>query len=144
MRKAFLVFVCLILTLQLAGCGLFTSKSSFEAAAKEYYEAIKGKDFQRAADFNSPAVFKKLSKEEIVQLFSKTNTKLGDLQSFQLVDWNIHYELGIQGGVYCSLLYKVVYSKSEAEETVDLFRPIAGGQVKIIGYNVSSKDLLLG
>lgn len=69
--------------------------------------------------------------------------KMGDLQTYKLNTWKVTSVAGTGGsGSYYELQYEVTYSKYLATETLTLFKPTSGTEIKILGHNIDSSGFL--
>ncbi len=135
-----------ILTLLLIlvfGCGFTEDKNVAENLANDLFDSISVQDFDRTMHFYSSRFFEHTSQDEWLAILHNLNMKLGDLESYELVSWNIKKQAHTSGtGTYVLLQYNVNYSKYPSVETLTLFRPI-GGELKILGHNINSAGLLI-
>lgn len=130
--------------LVVSGCGLGQEKGKAEEVASGYFERVKQKDFEGALDFYSPKFYQATPREKWLELLGKFNGKLGDLKQYKLVGWNFKKWAGSGGtsGTYWQLQYQTTYSKHPAQETLMVFKPLRGGEFKIIAHNINSEGLL--
>jgi hypothetical protein len=142
--KEFLMIPALILILGLvASCAdEIEDKTIAEDAAKSYFNAIRDKDFDKALTFYSPEFFKRTSHEVWLQTLKTMNAKLGDLKSYELIDWRFQKNIGmVSNDTFYLMKYKVIYSKYSAEERLDFIKPASGDEIKIIGHSINSEGL---
>jgi hypothetical protein len=129
----------LILLIFASGCGLIMKeKQNTDAFMESYFETIKRRDFQGALKFYSEKFFEVISPEAWLSALKDINSKLGNLQSYTLLSWNITKNL--QGTSY-KIKYKVKYAKHIAEETFILYRPIGSKQIKIQAHHIKPSGL---
>jgi hypothetical protein len=114
------------------------SESAAADVANRYFESIRKKDFDTALNFYAPQFFERTPQETWLQNLKKVNDKLGDLKSYELVQWEVRNNIGTsESGTFYILQYKVVYAKQSANERITLFKPVAGGEIKILGHNIT-------
>jgi len=114
--------VAALLCAVLVGCGdPGDTVNMAEQVAGSYYQALKNKDFEKAAGF-----FKDTNSKPRAQWHDQLqeyNSKLGELQSYQLVDKVVNT---VYSGTLYTLRYKTKYSKFSATETLILFEGVSG------------------
>ncbi|HEY79150.1 MAG TPA: hypothetical protein G4O09_08570 [Dehalococcoidia bacterium] len=138
----FLIFI-MVLSAQTTGCGIAEEKSATENVVTSYFEAVKAKDFDKALSFYSPKFFEVTPQDDWLEALKTINAKLGDLQTYKLTSWKGNKQVGTAGsGTYYELRYEVTYSKYPAKEVFNIFKPSAGGELKIQGHNINSIGLI--
>jgi len=127
----------------LAGCSdAGNTMGHAEQIGAGYYQALKDKDFHKAASFflnraDAP------QQQWLVQI-QEYNRKLGDLQSYKLVDEAVNT---VYSGTRYILRYSTHYSKFPAMETLVLFEGVVNvgpGQAEGLGVEnlfIQSKGL---
>jgi len=115
-------------------------KKEAEAVTEKLYKDLKGKDYLDAEKYFSSKFFQATSKEDLVGIFTKTNEKLGDFKSKNLIDWKTHKIVGSNPSSEYLLLYEIEYQKYPARETIRLIKE--KDSIRIIGYNVNSEGFL--
>jgi hypothetical protein len=141
MKFLFLLFIFASST---ASCGSIAQDSkAAESVARDYFESIRAKDFDKALTFYAPQFFEQTSREDWLQGLHNLDEKLGDLSKYDLVGWRIQSNVGAPiSGTFYILQYKVTYTKYQADETLTLFRPTTGGEIKILGHSIQSPGFL--
>jgi hypothetical protein len=142
--KSIFLFSLLILIFLMASCGNIAQDSkAAEAVAKDYFESIRAKDFDKAITFYAPQFFEKTTREEWLQSLKNINERLGGLDKYDLVSWKIQANAGTpNSGTFYILEYKIIYTKYQSAETLTLFRPTSGGEIKILGHSIQSPGVL--
>ncbi len=142
----FILVLILLVTGVSSGCGIFSGKANAEKEATSFFEAIQDKDFDTAMTFYSPKFFEITPEVDWIQALKGVNTKLGDLENYELTSWSsktIKMIAGTEeGGTYYVLQYEVTYSKHPATETLTLFKPTNGDKYSIVGHTINSIALL--
>ena len=113
-----------------------------EQAADQYYQALKSKDFDKAASYflDTPGE----PTDKWLQQLRDYNGKLGDLQGYHLVDKAVNT---VYSGTRYTLIFNTKYSKYSATETLSFFDGIAaygkkgGNGMKIEGMSIESKGI---
>jgi hypothetical protein len=120
--------------------GPIFDRGAAEDVTKQYFQAIKSKDFDRALSFYAPKFFAKTPREQWLQTLQGINTNLGDLQSYQLLDWLVRVNLTLpEPETIYVLRYRVTYSKSTTEEIISLSKPLISGETRIFGHQIEQK-----
>jgi hypothetical protein len=126
-----------------SGCGFQKERTAAESVAANVFENIKTGHIESVSAYYSPLFFRQTSKEEWESILQNMNKKLGTLESYELVNWNVRKQVNITGsGTYWLLQYNVQYSKYPATETLNIFKPIGGSEYKILGHNINSAAFL--
>lgn len=97
--------------------------------ARQYAEIYTAghKDFQAA-----------VTKEKMVALLSAVDRKLGALIEANEVNWNVRTNNGV---TYAVLVYSCKYAEGESTETFT-YR-VSDGEARLLGYNISSLEMLI-
>jgi len=140
MRKLCFIAVLLLVSALIIGCSI---DKSVESSTGALFESIRARDYEKALGFYSPKFFEKTPREELLRALIAINTKLGDLQTYKIVNWKSTKTIGTgDNGTYWTLECDVSYSKYPASETITFFKPTAGSDFKIVGHNINSKGFL--
>jgi len=140
-RKMFLSATLLFF---LCACGASTAKSEAEALASKYFEAVEKGSPEEALPLYGDLFYKATTKEEWLKILNKVREKLGPAKSHVLANWNVSVQANTSGsGSYVTLNYNVKYALYDAQENLVIFKPMSGGEVKILGHHINSKGLLL-
>jgi hypothetical protein len=127
----------------LTGCNMLTGKDDADAVARQLYGSLQSGDYERAVSFYSPRFFEKTPKDDWVQNLKTVSSRLGDLQAYQLQTWNVQKNVGTSaGGTFYQLQYRVTYARYPATETLVLYRPLNGGDIKVLGHQINSEGFL--
>ena len=119
-----------LLCLLLVGCSdPGNTVDMAQQVADGYYQALKNKDFEKAAGY-----FMNTKAEPRAQWLDELrdyHSKLGDLQSFELVGKVVNT---VYSGTRYTLHYKTQYSKFPATETLILFDGVSsfGGNANVV------------
>jgi Protein of unknown function (DUF4019) len=127
----------------LTGCNMLTGKDDADAVARQLYGSLQSGDYERAVSFYSPRFFEKTPKDDWVQNLKTVSSRLGDLQAYQLQTWNMQKNVGTSAsGTFYQLQYRVTYARYPATETLVLYRPLSGGDIKVLGHQINSEGFL--
>ncbi len=143
MKRFYLLALVFLMAVTITGCSLVEDKSVAENVVKNYFELIKDKNFEKTLTLYSKQFFEKTKKEDWLQILKNINGKLGDLQKYELIRWNINKRVGTGSGTYFSLQYQVTYSKYPANESFTIFKKRRGSELRIVGHFINSQGLLL-
>ncbi len=127
------------------GCGLssFTDpKDDAESTMAEVFELIQVRDYESTLNYYSQNFFGVVSEEEWIGLLEHVNEKLGDLESYELLNWNVEKKLGPATGTFVQLVYRTQYSRYDAQEEIVFQKGVIGSDLKIVGHHIKSKGFL--
>ena len=127
------------------GCGLssFTDpKDDAESTMAKVFELIQMRDYESTLNYYSQNFFGAVSEEEWIGLLEHVNEKLGDLESFELLNWNVEKKMGPATGTYVQLVYRTQYSRYEAQEEIVFQKEVRGPDLKIVGHHIKSRGFL--
>jgi hypothetical protein len=137
-----LLIAVVLITTGLAACGTPRQQDA-EVLAHGLFEAIKGKDDERALTFYGDTFFKQGSRQHWREVLEGVNSKLGDLQTYRLEKWVVERDFSLSNaGTRYKFQYAVKYARYDAMESLVLFQPLIGGDLKIVGHYISSPGLL--
>ena len=106
----------LTLLLLLSGCGFSDSREAAAEVMEEYFTAIKGQDYASAMAFYADGFFADASRQEWEARLRQYNRRLGDLESYEAVSWNVQKHAGSNAGTFVRVIYKTSYSRHPAVE----------------------------
>lgn len=133
----------ILASLMLASCNPGADKDQAEQIGKAYFDAIQVHDYERAASFYAPQFYERTPRDKWLGTLRTINDKLGDLQSYQEMKWNVRASATTSGGgTAVELEYRVIYSKYPAEETFTLTKPAGTNTFQIIGHRVNSEGFV--
>ena len=137
MKKNIYLFTLGIFIASFFGCA--SPQKNIELAKPvidSYFTALKQKDFDKALSFYSPQFFKTTPRKEWKSALKKIISKLGTLQSYELV--YSHSQPYYGTSVLILLDYKVKYSKYTSKESFSLVKSLGSNKIKILNHIVSS------
>lgn len=129
----------------LSGCGMREAKGEVELVAQAYFDCIQKADFDGAMELFSAKFFQATPREDWRAMQEKIGEKLGKLQSYNLVQWNVFKgkKPGGLSGTIVELGYEVTYEKYPAQVLMVVYKPVGGEEFEIISMNINSQGLLL-
>ncbi len=125
----------------LTGCGFKKSLTDADKFMDGHFKAVRAKDFETVLGEYSSDFYAKTPRLKWSTMLSGVYEKLGDLQSYKVVKFNVLNRLGSRAGTCVVLIYRVTYSKSEAQEDFTLFRAENETEFKISGHFIHSNAL---
>ncbi len=134
---SFQYIATLACVLALAGCQIGPpSSGAAERVASEYYQAIKAQDLAGAVMFYQDTNVQ--PREQWLQQLEDQREKLGDLQSYELVETTVNT---VFSGVRYILRYKTRYTQATATETLIMFESVSDSKMVIQGLTLRSRAL---
>ncbi len=129
----------------LSGCGMGAAKGEAELVAQAYFDCIQKSDLDGAMEVFSAKFFQETSREDWRTVLEKVSEKLGPLQSYKLVRWNVFKgtKPGGLSGTLVQLGYQVTYQKYPAQVLMVVHKPVGGGEFQIVSMNINSQGLLM-
>lgn len=123
----------------LTGCMMTDTGPSAEYAAQmgnDYLGARVQKDNAKTFEYYADDFFNMRSREQWQGYLNEINTKLGDLQKFELLNKqkDVRYS-----GTFYFLQYKTTYAHGSARELITLMQPVEGGALKIFAHKIEPK-----
>jgi hypothetical protein len=132
----------LSLLLLLSSCGFSASKEDVTEVMTQYFTAIEAQDYLAAMEYYAASFFKEASREAWEAQLQKYNRQLGDLESFEAVNWNVKKNVGANAGTFVQVIYKTHYSRHPAVEKFILKKAAVG--FRIIAHRIDAKALPKG
>lgn len=143
MKKAYLGFSVVLLSLAFAGCGIAPKQDEARAVVYKHYKYISQEQYQLAIDQYSPYFYEQTSKAKWKKTLAVLTKKLGDLNRYDIVGFQFNTGTTAFGtGTIMSFQCKVNYSKYDADERISLFQGTNDKDYQIVGHNINSNGLL--
>jgi hypothetical protein len=140
--QATIAALLVFLAIALAGCGIMKAKEDAEEALTLHFEAVAKHSTAAVLSRYDAKFFEAVPREEWAKRLALVETKLGDYQSFEIVNWNVNSKFGTDGGTYVSVTCKVRYSKHTAQEAFILFRTQDEQPFRIVRHGITSDAFL--
>jgi hypothetical protein len=116
-------------------------KKEAEKVASKFYGFIKNKEFRKTFPLFTKQFFQENDTSKFFEFLEQANQNLGDLNEFELDDWQTNVSVGsITSGQYI-LKYKTKYGNKEVAETFTMLFENEKG-VKITAYNISMDSFI--
>jgi hypothetical protein len=134
-----LIVMCGAAILFLSACGdTLNGKGIAEPEVVRFHERLKAHEFESMYDSTGDAFRSAISKEKAVALFSAIDRKLGQLQDAKQINWSVNTRNTV---TTVTLVYQSRFSEGEATETFTF--NVDNDNAQLIGYNISSLDMLI-
>jgi hypothetical protein len=144
MKRVVFTFLFILTITCLLGCSSKQDLEEVKNAGQNYYETMIFKDYNAVVKLFSPEFFTKTPEADALKLFQTIDSKLGDIQSYTLTNWNIRNVVSNKGSyTLYSLNYDTVYSKGTAKEILNFRKDAKSPEIKMLGFNIDSLDLLI-
>ena len=126
------------------------SKKEAQRVAEACYDLIEAQALDRVTVCFAPDFYETTSEAELVEMLAGVNRKLGDLQRYELKDWQVRYQLTSnvdkqnqsESAAIVTLVYQASYTNASADEQVTLMKKASDKSYKIVGYQVMSDAFL--
>ena len=123
-----------------AGCGQHASVSSVDPLAKEYFEALKGGDLDKAIDMYSEEFFARFPKESWRQQLQRLSTELGPIKAYSFR--NKQADSRYSGKFYI-YQYDTIHESGEGKEkrakhTITFIQSINSTDIKLVGHRITA------
>ena len=132
----------LILALLAAGCGFSANREAAAEAMSAYFAAIERRDYTAATAVYADSFFKDITREAWEAQLEDTTGRLGNLESYEAVSWNVKKHVGANAGTFVKVAYKTRYSRQPALEQFILKK--VEGDFVIIAHRIEAKNLPQG
>jgi hypothetical protein len=142
-RRRIATFAVASLWLTLGGCQYLTDTAGAQEVAKRMFESRRAHNQEAAMAQYSPQFFAATPAPKWVAMLDGVQTRLGELEAFELAQWNVRTNIGTNGGTFYQLIYRVKYARYSATEAVTLYKPFWGGDMRIVAHHINSEGLLL-
>ena len=124
-----------------AGCGQQTHVSAVDPLAKEYFEALKNGDLDKALDMYSADFYKQVSREAWKEKLQRLTTELGPIKSYSFRNKQADSRFSGEFYIY---QYDTIHSgangtEKRAKHTVTFIEPVNGSEIKIAGHMIKAQ-----
>ena len=125
--------------LALAGCGNVTkAKEDAERAVAEFHAQLDAGRFDAIWDAGGDELKGGISKQDWSALLAAVRRKLGDVTGSTTRSWNVNSR---NLTTYVTLVQDTTFATGKASETFQFV--VRDGRAALVGYNISSLDLIL-
>lgn len=127
-------------TASLLACAGFAAKGTAEQAVTRFHQQLDAGSYDEIYD-QTDALFRiATAREQFLSILRSVHTKLGNVGSSTQTEFYSREEAGTNPGSYISLTYQTQFASGKGTEKFN-YR-VDGGQVHLVGYNISSIDLI--
>lgn len=140
----FICFTLLITTVVLNGCSFNNTyinreedKKDGEKVTNKFFELIKAKKYNDTFKLYSSQFWTVTSKDKLLEMYTATENKLGDLDSTTVSKWETRRVVGTNPSAEYVFAYNTKHSKYKAVESIRLAKE-KDGSIKILAYNINS------
>jgi len=141
-RTARWLAVVLWVALVAAGCGWKKAQVEAETAVARHFDAVAHHSSALVLDGYDATFFSVTPRDQWGKRLRTIEAKLGDFQSFKVVNWNVQSKVGTDAGTYVMLTCQVSYSKYPAEERMLMFRRSDDDAFKIVKHGINSEGFM--
>lgn len=128
----------LLLALLLAGCGFSASQEAAAEVMTRYFAAIETRDYEAALTVYAASFFRDTSRDAWAAHLEGYTRQLGDLESYEAVNWNVKKNVGANAGTFVQVTYKIRYSRQPAVEQFILMKADAG--FRVIAHRIKARN----
>lgn len=136
--------ISILLVLTIGGCqvnGTYKNRESDkrdgEAVAIDFFELLSKSEHQKIYNLFSERFYEVSDTLELKKLLDMSNEQLGEIENFEIEDWETESVVGTNSQVKYGFLYNVKRSKFPSKETIVLQKE--KDDIKILSYNVKSE-----
>jgi hypothetical protein len=108
-----------------------------EKVTNQFFKLLKAKKYTDTFKLYSDQFWRVTSKDKLMEIYTFTDTKLGDLDSTKVSRWETRSVEGTNPSALYAFAYKTKHSKYNAMESIKLDRE-KDGSIKILAYSVNS------
>ncbi len=111
-------------------------KEAGEQVTNKLYDFLKSKQYEETISLFSEKFLKTTPRGKLIDLFTKVNNKLGDIEDVKVDHWETRRVVGSNPSASYLFVYKVKYTKFVSTETIKLTRE-KDDQIKIGSLNIN-------
>jgi len=116
-------------------------KNEAKKTADKYYDFIKAKNYEATYKLFDEEFWKVTPKEKLKEIFTATQSKLGDLDTVTLDHWETKVVKGTDPSSEYVLYYLNKYQKYTAKETLRLIKN-ENDKIQIVAFNINSEGFI--
>ena len=123
------------------GCGQHASVSAVDPLAKEYFEALKVGDLDKAMDMYSDDFFNRFPRDAWRQKLQRLSTELGPIKAYSFR--NKQADSRYSGKFYIyqyDTIHESVEKDKRAKHTITFIQPISSKDIKLVGHMIQARD----
>jgi hypothetical protein len=131
--------VFIILLALSTGCGQHASVASVDPLAKEFFEALKSSNLDKAMDMYSEDFFNRFPKETWRQKLQRLNTELGPIKAYSFR--NKQADSRFSGKFYIyqyDTIHESGGEEKRAKHTITFIQPVNSADIKLVGHMIKA------
>ena len=136
-RLAGLILLLATISLAVGSCSTKEDLAAAERAVEKFHQAYNAGRFDEIYDKTTDELKKYASQEAFVAMLESVQRKLGKMTEATRANWTVNFAAG---GATVKLTYETSFAQGNGTETFD-YR-ISGKKALLMGYNITSKNLL--
>jgi hypothetical protein len=137
--SAFYRCVIIVLLLLSAGCSQHASVSSVDPLAKEFFEALKNGNIDKAMAMYSDDFFERFPKESWRQKLQRLTTELGPIKAYSFR--NKQADSRFSGKFYIyqyDTIHESGGKEKRAKHTITFIQPVNSAEIKLVGHMIKA------
>lgn len=137
--SAFYHYVIIILLLLSVGCSQYASVSSVDPLAKEFFEALKNGNIDKAMAMYSDDFFERFPKESWRQKLQRLTTELGPIKAYSFR--NKQADSRFSGKFYIyqyDTIHESGGKEKRAKHTITFIQPVNSAEIKLVGHMIKA------
>lgn len=123
----------------LAGCGMKESVENAELEVGKFHRMLDAGNWRKLWAGADPDLRKATSREQFGKLLEAVHRKLGPVKESKQVGWNANSGTG---GTFVTVTMRTTFEKGTGAEQF-VYRKRGEGQLKLVGYNIQSREMML-
>ena len=140
----YLAYLPLILVLGCSPSASIDSLPDAKKLANKFISDFQQGEYDLILNSYGDDFWKETPKETWKKILPNINTELGNIESCELISWNQRTQASTNGtGNFVLLQYNCKHEKYESTLTFTVYKPLEGGDSKIVGQNISSIGFLI-
>ncbi len=132
-----LLAIAAVIILVATACSTKEDLAAAEREVEKFHKAYNAAQFDAIYEKTTDDLKKSASGPEFVGMLETVQRKLGKMTDGKRVDWTVNFGTG---GTTVKLVYETSFERGKGAETFN-YR-VSGKKVLLMGYNITSKDLL--
>jgi len=108
-----------------------------QKVVEKFYKMVKDKKYKETYSLIGSQWFALMDTPEINNMYHRLSNKLGEIENYQLNQWETLVRVGTDDTAIYTYLYAVKREKFSSEEQFQLVKE--NNEIKIIGYHVNSQ-----
>jgi hypothetical protein len=137
-RLAGLILLLATINLAVGSCSTKEDLAAAEREVEKFHQAYNAGRFDEIYEKTTDELKKNASREDFVAMLETIQRKLGKMTEAKRANWTVNFGLG---GSTVKLTYETSFALGKGTETFDY--QISGKKAVLMGYNVTSKNLVL-